>query len=933
MNINTSNYWSASSASSNGFSGLVSGMDTESMVEKMLSGTQSKIDAQKALKQQITWKQTMYRDIIKSINDFRTKYFNNSFDATSNMNFASNAFFNTMKASLISGSGVKVISADSSALTGDMKVKVQQLATAAQLKCYESYKVSNDSVTGEAVDMDALREALDKTMTIKIGSEDAGTSVDIDLTGASTAQEIADKINDTLTQQKVTDITAKVVDGKLVISDSKKQISGIETSTLAGKMTGLTTSETAEDGTITAQAEMEPKSGLSFDVTLDGVQKNITLDNVVGTGSNGEITLDDVVTAINKKLDLAFGKDVIKAEQTNGALKFSFGTIAGEKGHSFRMTGVDLNQLGITPGSSSNVSLSTKLGDLNNVSGGIYEFTINGEKFSFDSDTTVGELINEVNASGAGVKISYSSLADQFTMESASTGKNYSIEIEQTTGNILSAMFGPQVVRAGGQMATDRLTVGTIDGEGVADDAKIKEGTIKFSVNGTSYTFSLPRKKENEMYSRDEFEEEFNKYLEDNFGAGSITYDAETGDFTTEPGFELSITEVSLMGEKDKIDLKLDGKNNLATANTKISDINNFTDDEKAALEALAGGNGTLGDLNATGADGKDADGVSFDTESGRLYVTKDGASAITNAGSGLSNGTLFGGVSFGNGKIADGRLQSGQDAIVNINGVETTRSSNTFTIDGITMEITDVHKDDEQAVIGTVRDVDTIVEGFESFVKDYNAMLDKLYGYTDAKAEYRDYAPLTDAQKKEMSDREIELWEEKAKTGLLRRDMDVEHFLSQMRIAMYEKPAGGKFAMYDIGLETGQYTDKGKLNLDTTKLRNALAQDPASVEQLFMDIEDGLSGKLIDIMKDTANPSSGSPGSLVKLAGIEGYASDENNSLSQQLKEIEERIKDLEDRYEKEKTRYWNQFNTMEQVLANFNSQSSMIQSQFMAY
>ena len=64
MNINTSNYWSASSASSNGFSGLVSGLDTESMVEKMLSGTQSKIDAQKALKQQITWKQTMYRDII-----------------------------------------------------------------------------------------------------------------------------------------------------------------------------------------------------------------------------------------------------------------------------------------------------------------------------------------------------------------------------------------------------------------------------------------------------------------------------------------------------------------------------------------------------------------------------------------------------------------------------------------------------------------------------------------------------------------------------------------------------------------------------------------------------------------------------------------------------------------------------------------------------
>ena len=49
------------------------------------------------------------------------------------------------------------------------------------------------------------------------------------------------------------------------------------------------------------------------------------------------------------------------------------------------------------------------------------------------------------------------------------------------------------------------------------------------------------------------------------------------------------------------------------------------------------------------------------------------------------------------------------------------------------------------------------------------------------------------------------------------------------------------------------------------------------------------------------------------KLAGIEGYASDGNNSLTQRLKEIEEKIKDLENKYEKEKDRYWKQFNTME--------------------
>ena len=42
-------------------SGLVSGMDTEEMVEKMLSGTQAKIDKQTGLQQQLEWKQEIYR--------------------------------------------------------------------------------------------------------------------------------------------------------------------------------------------------------------------------------------------------------------------------------------------------------------------------------------------------------------------------------------------------------------------------------------------------------------------------------------------------------------------------------------------------------------------------------------------------------------------------------------------------------------------------------------------------------------------------------------------------------------------------------------------------------------------------------------------------------------------------------------------------------
>ena len=83
-----------SGASSNkGFSGLASGVDTESMVEQLLSGTQSKIDKQEGLKQQLQWKQEIYRDIISQINSFQTKFF--SFSSSSNL--MSDAFFNAIK--------------------------------------------------------------------------------------------------------------------------------------------------------------------------------------------------------------------------------------------------------------------------------------------------------------------------------------------------------------------------------------------------------------------------------------------------------------------------------------------------------------------------------------------------------------------------------------------------------------------------------------------------------------------------------------------------------------------------------------------------------------------------------------------------------------------------------------------------------------------
>ena len=69
--------------------------------------------------------------------------------------------------------------------------------------------------------------------------------------------------------------------------------------------------------------------------------------------------------------------------------------------------------------------------------------------------------------------------------------------------------------------------------------------------------------------------------------------------------------------------------------------------------------------------------------------------------------------------------------------------------------------------------------------------IMDKIHSLFVEDPYYKDYAPLTDEQKAEMSDREIELWEEKAKTGLLRGDSALNAIWDDLRSTIYAKPSG----------------------------------------------------------------------------------------------------------------------------------------------
>ena len=117
----------------------------------------------------------------------------------------------------------------------------------------------------------------------------------------------------------------------------------------------------------------------------------------------------------------------------------------------------------------------------------------------------------------------------------------------------------------------------------------------------------------------------------------------------------------------------------------------------------------------------------------------------------------------------ADNKLtasQAGQNAEVVINGLQIEKTTNNFTVNNVTYQLKNTTNSPVSLDVAT--DVDGIYEKIKDFVTQYNELIDMVNGKLTEK-KYRDYTPLTEEQKKDMTEKQIELWEEKAKSGLLK--------------------------------------------------------------------------------------------------------------------------------------------------------------------
>ena len=280
----------------------------------------------------------------------------------------------------------------------------------------------------------------------------------------------------------------------------------------------------------------------------------------------------------------------------------------------------------------------------------------------------------------------------------------------------------------------------------------------------------------------------------------------------------------------------------------------------------------------------------------------------------------------------SDGAVRiKGDDAIIELNGATFVSNTNNFSINGLTIQVTE--KTDTAVTITTEADIDAVYDNIKEFFKEYNTLImamDTAYNADSSKG----YEPLTSEEKEAMTEDEVEKWEKKIKDALLRKDSTLGGASSAMKTLMNSaiEINGKKYSLASFGIKTQGYFDSGKNEKgvyhidgdpdDTVsagnddKLKAMLASDPDVVIEFFSK----LSTKVYDDLGKRMNSTKLS--SMYTLYNDKQMAT-EYSSYNTKIKDKEEYITRMEDYYYKK-------FTAMETALAKLNQTQTSLSGFF---
>lgn len=284
----------------------------------------------------------------------------------------------------------------------------------------------------------------------------------------------------------------------------------------------------------------------------------------------------------------------------------------------------------------------------------------------------------------------------------------------------------------------------------------------------------------------------------------------------------------------------------------------------------------------------------------------------------------------------------NGEDAEIYLNGARFTSDSNTFSINGLTINATGITMDkaayenaSEEARVAAAISITTstdsqgVYDKIKDFISEYNSLInDMTKSYNAANA--KDYEPLTDDEKDAMTDSQVEKWEQKIKDSLLRRDTTLGGVMSAMTSIMSKSYTinGKNYALSSFGIKTLGYgkaekneenayhidgdSDDDTVSGNADKLLAAINEDPDAVMQFFQQLTQDLYSTLGNKMTATS------------LSSTQTIYNDKE--MAKEYSDYTTTISKWEDKVAKIEDSYYKKFSAMEKSLAELQSKTSQL-------
>ncbi|NLY52880.1 MAG: flagellar filament capping protein FliD, partial [Firmicutes bacterium] len=235
--------------------------------------------------------------------------------------------------------------------------------------------------------------------------------------------------------------------------------------------------------------------------------------------------------------------------------------------------------------------------------------------------------------------------------------------------------------------------------------------------------------------------------------------------------------------------------------------------------------------------------------------------------------------------------IQEAKDAVFTINGITIESTSNTIkdAVEGVTFTLKDVTQG-EAVQITVSQDIDSAVSKIKAFVDQYNSVMNFIAEKT--KVNMTDAGDITS-------------------TGTLQGDGTANRLRSALRYevtrAIETESSFNQLAV--LGITTNK---EGILEIDETKLREVLQENPEEVAEFFREKANNLK----DFIKGYIQYGT-------------GILAEKQESIGRLMKDIDRQIERMEERIARKEESLVRQFTALEQVLAEFQSQGAWLTQQ----